>query len=388
MTGVDFASPCFSQLVEPRLQAGRSRGVGKPPSGLTAVLFTVVLSACAVTAQPVTRVVHGREVHGRFVDMEAYSAYARAADLEQRGDLVGARAAYELALKEDPAGVHIYTRLGVLLCEGDAERAWQAFDAGAEVDSSYEPLWRERARCHLLHGQLSAASAAIDKALQLDPLRLETGLVLAAIRERQGRHQAARRLLDALVAQRPHAREAWEALREHARRHHDEPTSAYADARLAELKRMTGSELPVAPVRHPGTDEVDAALGLRDLEHARSLAVAAGVSGGQLALRAAALGHPDLAGEQAQLVLSADPDDGDAWVAALAAADLRQDAAAFERAVRALGHDPIAPSPLGARLFAEVLQRRLGEAAAAAWLEAYGPLPSPTDPLERAVTGR
>jgi sugar/nucleoside kinase (ribokinase family) len=71
-------------------------------------------------------------------------------------------------------------------------------------------------------------------------------------------------------------------------------------------------------------------------------------------------------------VLTADPDDGDAWVAALVAADLQRDAAAFERAL----------------LFAQVLERRLGDAAAAAWLKAHGPLPSPTDRLERAVAER
>jgi Tfp pilus assembly protein PilF len=139
--------------------------------------------------------------------MQAYSAYARAADLEQRGDTAGAQAAYELALEEDPDGVHIYTRLGALLCSRNAERAWQAFEAAAEVDSSYEPLWRERARCHLLHGRLSEASAAIEKALRLKPLGLQTSLLLAAIRERQGRHVAARRVLDGLVAQRSRSRE-------------------------------------------------------------------------------------------------------------------------------------------------------------------------------------
>jgi hypothetical protein len=87
-------------------------------------------------------------------------------------------------------------------------------------------------------------------------------------------------------------------------------------------------------------------------------------------------------------VLTADPDDGDAWVAALVAADLQRDAAAFERALLALGRHPVAPGALGARLFAQVLERRLGDAAAAAWLKAHGPLPSPTDRLERAVAER
>ena len=104
---------------------------------LAITLLAATTSGCAVRDISVTRVVDGREVSSRFVSVEAYRAYVRGAYLEARGDLIGARAAYQLALEQDPDSVHIWTRIGALLCHSSEARAQEAFRSAAELDRSY-----------------------------------------------------------------------------------------------------------------------------------------------------------------------------------------------------------------------------------------------------------
>ena len=69
-------------------------------------------------------------------------------------------------------------------------------------------------------------------------------------------------------------------------------------------------------------------------------------------------------------MLGADPDDGDAWVARVVAADLRRDRADFESALRDVPASASALSPVASRLYAELLERVVGAEARAAWLAA------------------
>jgi hypothetical protein len=132
---------------------------------------------------------------------------------------------------------------------------------------------------------------------------------------------------------------------------------------------------------------VDGALERGDLRKARSLAVQARLPSGLVAVRAVALGLPELASEQARLVLAADPRDADAWIALLTATDLLGNTAAFQRTLSMpFGYARL--DPLSVRLMTEVLARRVGPEAAAAWLRAYGNLPRPRDSLERALERR
>jgi hypothetical protein len=106
-----------------------------------------------------------------------------------------------------------------------------------------------------------------------------------------------------------------------------------------------------------------------------------------VALRAAALGRFELARNQARWVLAANPRSADGWIAWAVSAT--PDAATeAPRAVGPSERDTGAPSPLGVRLLADVLLRRVGASAAQAWLSAQQPLPAPADALEREVDAR
>jgi hypothetical protein len=155
---------------------------------------------------------------------------------------------------------------------------------------------------------------------------------------------------------------------------------------LAEISRTRS--IPRRRALAEELENVDAAIGAGQLERARRLAIESGMRPDELALRAAALGVGRIAVEQAELVLAADPTSGNAWVAALVGADLRGDAEGFREALVALASDAQRPDPLGARLMADLLTRRVGADAARAWLAAYGPLPDPSDALERRVAAR
>jgi hypothetical protein len=133
--------------------------------------------------------------------------------------------------------------------------------------------------------------------------------------------------------------------------------------------------------------DLDRALLHESPERVRELALESGVRVSELAMRAAALGLTSLADSEARRVLAADPDDTDAWIAALVAADLSGDEARFLSMSALLGTEPLAPGPLGRRLFAELLARRVSTDAARSFL-ASQPLPPASDALERKLDTR
>src|SRR5262249_6370554 len=110
--------------------------------------------------------------------------------------------------------------------------------------------------------------------------------------------------------------------------------------------------------------------------------------GGELALRAAALGVLALAREQGELVLGADPADASARIALVAAADLRGDLGAIGDLMRAMPRALTPVSPLGRWIFADVLRRRVGAAAARAFLGGEVGEAREEDPLLAATEKR
>jgi hypothetical protein len=106
--------------------------------------------------------------------------------------------------------------------------------------------------------------------------------------------------------------------------------------------------------------ELDQALLGASPEWARSLARRAGLTPGELASRAAALGLRALAAEQGRLVLEADPSSADARIALLVAGTAEE----VELALALPPGTPTAPSAVGTLLLAELLLRRSGPEAA------------------------
>lgn len=359
---------------------------------LAIVLAALPAAACGFGSTSVVRVVDGRPIEGRFIDTATYALYARGAYHEQHGELAHARAAYAAAAERDPKSAAIWTRLGAVQCAGKDPGYERSFAVAANEDPTYAPLWRERATCALGRGKPRRAVEAAETAVLLEPEDEQNSLVLARALDRDGRTDDALRWLHALTVARPRAVAAWTLLQAIAKRRGRDAERLRAAQALAELSatdptRAAGEPHP-SPAPESELDALDRALGAGELTRARRLAVTAGVRADRLAVRAAALGSAGAAGEQAELVLAADPTNGNAWVAALVAADLDGDPERFRRALDALAREALPPEPLAARLMAALLARRVGADAARAWLEAYGELPPPSDALERRVAAR
>jgi tetratricopeptide (TPR) repeat protein len=348
------------------------------------------------------RVVDGRPEAGRFISEAAYALYVRGALAEAMGDWGVALRNFVWAASEDPESPEIWTRIGAVHCKASQALrkaplasssstpaafamvpplAAEAFQRARAIDPAYGPLYRERARCLLARGQGDAALDDAERALALDPDDLETALVRAEALEAGGRKDDARRALRALTIRRPDAPLPWSALLESARRSNDAVLAREAEEHL--------EALATPPRRGAAAADVDAALRVRNLGEARRRAVRGRVPSAEVAVRAAALGIADLAREQAEIVVAADPADASARIALVAAADLRGDMTALADAMRGLPRRSTPPSPLARWLLAEVLRRRVGNEAALAWLGSEGgELDGDGDPLLLATEKR
>jgi tetratricopeptide (TPR) repeat protein len=362
---------------------------------LAPVLLALLLGAGCASSYPVTRMVGGHRVQGRFVADQAYAAYLKGVVLETQGRFDAAAAAYEEAIVHDPDSAELWTRIGALRCSSPPKPGapasengpWDAFTRAAEIDPQYEETWTERARCHLRRGQLDQAVSAARVATSLDPDRLEPPLLLAQILERQGRIVEARQWLDGLVVREPTSAEAHEAMAGFAARTHDDPRREASLRALSVLRPPRVDDKPFQRAR-PTLAEIDAALSNGEFERAQSLALSARVSSGALALRAAALGIVGFARTHAELVLTADPSDSDARVAAAVAADLARDDTALSTTVSSLPEFSTPLSPLATLLMAELLERRAGSGVRQVWLRSAGTIPTGSDPLLAAVMAR
>ncbi|TKD03281.1 tetratricopeptide repeat protein [Polyangium fumosum] len=341
----------------------------------------------------VIRVIDGVPTQGRFISYEAYAYYARGTEAEAHGDLPLAITLYRGAAENDAKSVEIWTRLGAASCASPDARAFagEAFTRAEELDPTYEPLARARARCAADTGHLAEALKHAAHAVALDPGQDDAVLLYASLLERTGRVADAERTLDALVIERPTSVQGWLARYELALRLHDAVTAERAARALRQraprLAMRVAAEVPaLAPLA-----EVDAALRAGDLDAARKAARRAHLPAPELAVRAAALGLPRLARDQAELVLGADPSSNSARIALAVAADLSGDTALLATALDAPKDTPtVAPSPLARLLFTDLLGRRAGRDAARAFAGAdlVSPdAPSP-DPLLEAARKR
>ena len=355
---------------------------------LAAALAGLTLLGCAESS--VVRGFHGREVKGRFISAWAYALYARASDGEARGELEDALVAYNAAAVEDAGSAEIWTRIGAVRCQLKGRRGApeEAFDLAETYDVDYEPLWRERAKCALAEGRFAAAFTSAEHAVALNPESVETSALHAVALEKLSRTDEARRELVALTIRHPTSTEAWSALADHATRTGAPAIAEHAARRVRDLAPRRADRAAPHPLALGQLAEIDAALTQGDLAEARRRAKSAHVLAADVAVRAAALGQPRIAREQAALVLGADPTDSNARIALAVAADLLCDASGLDQALGGVPDVlPVAPSGLARVIFAELLDRRVGEEAARAWL-GPAPLTGADDPLLQRVSER
>jgi tetratricopeptide (TPR) repeat protein len=255
--------------------------------------------ACSALSPPVARTVGGVTTEGRFIEPDAYALYAVAALREARGQWREALELYQRALEVDSDGPEIRTRIAAVACKlRQKSLANRTFVAALARDTGYAPAWFELAQCRKLRGELPGAQSAALRALELDPERHETSLLAADLAEQRGDKASAWRLRDALATHAPQSLMVQRRILTAALRGGEKARADRAQRALSGLDQHSGPPL------------------LR------------GVSG---ALEALTRGDVATARREAELVLGADPGNGDALVIALSAADLEQDHAGFAR---------------------------------------------------------
>jgi tetratricopeptide (TPR) repeat protein len=315
-------------------------------------------------------------VRGPYIEPSTYAAYTDGAYLEARGEWRAAEEAYRRALEQDPDSPSIWTRLGVILCRDDLQSALEAFRRANE-HSGHGPAWAARARCLYEHRRSPDALASAKAAIGFDPTDADANLLIAEIYREQARPASSSAWLFAWLLLDPHSLSHWKALAAQA--------DALADRSLSLLLRSEleqrvdqGSEIGAAalsalqpPKLSPGLHKaLEEAVARGDLARARTSAHAAGISELDLATLALEMGSTSLAASQAQLLLGADPQNGDAWIVALAAAALASDEEGFARLLTtAAGTRP--PRAALAEHMTSLLSWWIGEAAASEWAEAY-----------------
>ena len=288
------------------------------------MLSLLLCVSCAVGANGVTRMAGGVRYEGRFVNPEAYAAYLLGVEHEARGALREALEAYLEAHAEDPDSPEIWARIGAVRCfssqpkDGPAA-ARAAFERGLKNDPAYYGNYAERARCaeraRDFSSALSDATAAVARHPEDEPANLLVARVLRSL----GRDAEARAWLEAY------------------RSYH---TATVATDRALESARAPSSgPSPTAPL----------ASGLAESLPARSEAFAE--------LRS---GRTELARQQAQIELEADPTNSDAWIATLVACDALRDDQCFDAAIGRLRAPSLSPSSTALRYLRELLARRAG----------------------------
>lgn len=354
---------------------------------LTLAALALALAGCGAPA--VVRVVDGRPVAGRFIDERAYALYAYGAEAEAHGDGARAVKAYAMAAEVDPASPEIWTRIGAVRCKIAPDAAPQAFERAEMIDASYAPLHRERARCLLTRGRAEEAVAAAERAVLEDPDDASASALHAAALGAAGRADEAILVLRGVVARRPRATEAWATLVLMAKIKGDAALGREAAARVSALAPARAAEMRALSPQLGPLPALDAALRADDLKAAHRLAGQARQGYADLAARAAALGRAATARAQAELVLGADPADATARVALATAADLAGDPAALAAALREMPPRSAPLTPLSRLLFAELLARRVDNAAARAFLgDGWETLPAGDDALLHATLAR
>jgi tetratricopeptide (TPR) repeat protein len=258
-------------------------------------LVAGLLGVACTTPSATQRVVAGRTLEGRYIAPEAYAAILRAELLVAQGETQKAYAAYQDASEVAGYSAAVWTRLGALGCQLKLPDYEDAFAKAQARDADYEPLWQARAECALSQGDAALALRAAERATAIEPNEPHNSDLAAQSLSRLKKTEAAAR---------------WQ--------------------RAYELLALRDATRPMVLQDETAQAALNEALRAGDLPRARRYALGLRLDPSALALHALQLGHSQLALEQSQLVLGANPLDADARVVALCAADLLRDNTRFQ----------------------------------------------------------
>lgn len=358
-------------------------------------LLCLAAAGCSSTPSSVDRVHDGKSWRGRYIHSFSYAWYARGAHLEARGLLREAEAAYLEAVSHDPDSGSLWARVGAVRCLRGAAGAGRAFEAGWSTGNDRSLLLVERGRCALRSKDFEAALQDGRAAVRRSPRSIEASLLTIDALLGLDRSEEAMRWLDALAAFAPGALQVHTRRIEEARSRRDVARERRArELRLALVSHQTLERPAVDPeVEVRGPAAIDAAIRAGDLELASRRATMLGMRSAEVALRALALGRPDLARTQAELVLAADPGESNGRIALWLADDLvsgntqAQTWTVPTAGQLRPGSSPGDLHPLAVLLFGELLDRRVGSLAGDLWREAH-PVATSTDYLVERVRAR
>lgn len=365
-------------------QHGRASAVACVTSLLVlAGAMALVVAGCG--SKQVVRVYDGEPVRERYIKPDAYRLFMRAMMAEQAGSFELAHKLYLQAQDEDPDSVQIATRIAAVRCKlsnTDSSEVEMLFADAERLDPTYVVLWNERARCSLARVDAKPAQIYAETALRYAPYDMDATMLLVEALRAQGLVKQALMALHARSLMDASPR-AWQALRQYAVAHYDEPFAQLASSKLEGLQYgqyRQGVMLAVGGGLPDALQRVDDAIYNGDLPGARQWATVARVRASDVAARAAAMGKWAIAREQARLVLSAEPSNPDALALLLVSpvpepTGSSADLDLWRRAIGAATSStkPRAISYLVALVFADGLSRRFGPRVARDWWQAAKP---------------
>jgi tetratricopeptide (TPR) repeat protein len=287
----------------------------------------------------VERAYGGLVIDGRFIEPEAYAAFLRGAIAQASGDTNGALTAYEEAVRVDPSGPEIWTRLAEVRCSSNPRdaRASEALTRALALDGRYARAWEAGAKCALRRGDPRTALSAARRATDLDPsadgatavLARQLGAskspttrsalvvvtltardpliawdTLAAWTEERGDVALWARALQALVKIAPSRRDAVARAAENLA-----GVGEIGEARAVAAAAADADEEPLSEERHPLAARlaVDEAIARRDMGAMRRRATRVRLGADEVAARALLHGELDLARELATTIAAGDP---------------------------------------------------------------------------------
>jgi Tfp pilus assembly protein PilF len=342
-------------------------------SGMLRWTKTVIFAALGASSgcrngAEVTRIVDGRAETGRAVDEEAYAASLRAGIYDATGDRDRALEELERAMLADPDSAELLTRYGEVACGAARSSpphpasALTAFSRALALEPTYAPAWLGRARCLELLGREPEALAAGELAVAYDPEDAAATELVARLLFAFGRRDEAWAWLDGLATLAPDSPEAQRTRLLAAARQHDRGRELIARRALEAL----GARLP----GDTGV-ELDRAIERRDLRAVRRAAIELRLSQSEL-LVALVRRAPELALVEGRAELLADPTASNAWIAALAAADVLGAPEQFAELLPLLDREPLPPSDGALALLGELIARHVGDDGERALVEALG----------------
>jgi hypothetical protein len=161
--------------------------VAKAPLTGTGLSLLLLIAGCA-GGPLVERVNDGHVVEGRSIEPAAYSAFLTGAIAEASGDPRSALPWYERAARLDSQSPETWARIGAARCtiRRDDRRADDAFARAISIDERYAGAWTAKARCAQARGDQRATLDAARRAAELDPSADGANALLARLSRLSG----------------------------------------------------------------------------------------------------------------------------------------------------------------------------------------------------------